>query len=990
MTYSTQTPSAKQREQTRQITFLQIMAMVLRTGLRKRGQHGRIHGCVRATFQVLDNIPTKYKVGIFATPSTYQAAIRFSSGPQAKDNIPGAQGMAIKLVGVPGHKILKSQADAVTHDFILLDFPVFFVRDTDSYARLVRDLAPPRKPGDEPEKWLEWLAQSHPEDVAIAKRYDARVVDNPLTQSFFSQVPYAFGLGDDTICRYGALPHPENKNAGPSVPSSDGNYLRQVMIDHLTTAAQPATFDFCVQLKTGATPEIIDSPTDEWDTPYQRVATITVMAQDFAQPDQDRFGQNLSYTPWHALPEHRPVGQINDIRLMVYRWSSRVRHLFNLRLQREPTSAIPPRPTGSCLARVVKYTALAAAVSIAVIGAFLWPMLHVDLPTYPAVEKQVWLEQQWQPGAREWYHHASQGGQFPPMINVPYEWFIALEQPVISIGAAGLLSDQTYLDRFGYIPSTTESGAFNWSSCAEPDDSKGYESSKELLAWRHRLPVGFACTDRQKDPMLSPDGKPWRQAATGETLSKLGLTCAACHTGRFTYGKTEFLVDGGSAMTDVIKLNSAIGLALLYTKYDWMRFNRFALRLLGSDANNDVARAVLHQQLNAVAERVITLVKLDGKANPDGDQEGYGRLDALNRIGNQVFAIDLDKPENYVGSTAPVHYPRIWDVPWFAWAQYNGSIRQPMVRNAGEAFGTGTPIVLTGDSALTAPQFSSAVQVHTLVKMEEQLAGTQQPNAPGGKKGFTGLVAPKWPADALGAIDPKLADQGAKLYNDNCAHCHLSKVGTEAFWNSKNWLDEKGVRQPYLNVNLIPVEEVGTDRSHVDDLAARRVALPPDLRLPSDKFAEALRDVVGSAVKRWYETQTPPVPEKQQDVMNGGRPNEVAYNFAYKSRPLDGIWATPPYLHNGSVPNIELLLSPLADRPKTFWLGHREYDPKHLGYVYDKLSGGFEFDTSRRGNYNTGHLFDDAPADGKPMPGRIGPKLSPDDRRALIEFLKTL
>ena len=78
------------------------------------------------------------------------------------------------------------------------------------------------------------------------------------------------------------------------------------------------------------------------------------------------------------------------------------------------------------------------------------------------------------------------------------------------------------------------------------------------------------------------------------------------------------------------------------------------------------------------------------------------------------------------------------------------------------------------------------------------------------------------------------------------------------------------------------------------------------------------------------------------------------------------------------------------------WLGlaagkgdaEAQYD---LGYVYDKkISGGFKFDTSKPGNRNTGHLFDDAPADGSTMPGRIGPKLSPDDRRALIEFLKTM
>jgi hypothetical protein len=974
----------------RQITFLQLVAMALRTGLRLRGQHGRMHGCVRATFEVLDNIPTKYKVGIFATPATYQATIRFSSGPQAKDSIPGAQGMAIKLVGVPGRKILEAEADAVTHDFILIDFPVFFVRDTDSYARLVRELAR-LKPDAKPEEWLHWLGQTHPEDVAIAERYDARVVDSPLTQQFWSQVPYAFGLGDGTICRYSAIPYPENKNAGPPPAPSHGNYLRQVMIDHLTTAAQTATFDFCVQLQIDATTAVIDSPTVEWGTPYQRVAIITIMAQDFAQPKQDRFGQNLTYTPWHALPEHRPVGQINEVRHMVYAWSARVRHLFTLTVPREPTSAEPPRAKGRRLARVVTFIMLAALVSIAAIGAFLWRKFHVDLPTYPAVERQVWLKQNWEPGAREWYHHANQGGQFPPLINVPYEWFIALEQPVLSIGAAGLLADQRYLDRFGYIPSTSESGAYDWRRCSEPDNSQGYESGKELRAWRHRLPVGFACSDRHSDPMLSPDGKPWRHPATGETMSAIGLTCAACHTGRFTYGNTEFLVDGGSAMADVIKLNKAIGLALTYTKLDPFRFNRFALRLLGPDASNEVARAALREQLDAVMKRAVTLNDLDDKTASQGVTEGSGRLDALNRIGNQVFAIDLDRLENYVGSSAPVHYPRIWDTPWFDWAQYNASIRQPMVRNAGEALGTGAPIALAGEpsggaATLTAPLYGSTVQVDTLFKMEAQLAGKQ----PDKEHGFTGLVAPKWPVEILGQIDQKLADRGAELYDAKCAHCHLPKVGSEAFWSSENWLKPNEFGRRYLHVNLIPVEEVGTDRSHVDDMAARRVNIPPNLQITSDKFGVALGQLVGKALRRWYDNQTPPVPPDKRAEMDGYRPNEIAANLAYKSRPLDGVWATPPYLHNGSVPDIEALLSPLADRPKTFWLGHRAYDPKRLGYRSDKLSGGFKFDTQLRGNHNTGHLFDDAPADGTTMPGRIGPKLSPDDRRALIEFLKSM
>ena len=63
-----------------------------------------------------------------------------------------------------------------------------------------------------------------------------------------------------------------------------------------------------------------------------------------------------------------------------------------------------------------------------------------------------------------------------------------------------------------------------------------------------------------------------------------------------------------------------------------------------------------------------------------------------------MFSIDLNKPENYAGSSAPVHYPRIWNTPWFDWVQYNGSIMQPMVRNAGESLGVSAELNLTDPS----------------------------------------------------------------------------------------------------------------------------------------------------------------------------------------------------------------------------------------------------------------------------------------------------
>jgi hypothetical protein len=119
-------------------------------------------------------------------------------------------------------------------------------------------------------------------------------------------------------------------------------------------------------------------------------------------------------------------------------------------------------------------------------------------------------------------------------------------------------------------------------------------------------------------------------------------------------------------------------------------------------------------------------------------------------------------------------------------------------------------------------------------------------------------------------------------------------------------------------------------------------------------------------------------------------PNELRGELAYKVRPLNGVWATPPYLHNASVPSVYALLSPIEDRPKRFYLGNREYDPVNLGYRTDYLANGFEFDTSIRGNSNTGHQFRKEYDEKKPVKGTIGPELSPDDRKALIEYLKTL
>jgi hypothetical protein len=118
---------------------------------------------------------------------------------------------------------------------------------------------------------------------------------------------------------------------------------------------------------------------------------------------------------------------------------------------------------------------------------------------------------------------------------------------------------------------------------------------------------------------------------------------------------------------------------------------------------------------------------------------------------------------------------------------------------------------------------------------------------------------------------------------------------------------------------------------------------------------------------------------------NGYRDDEVTAPLAYRARPLAGVWATPPFLHNGSVPSLYELLLPADQRPKQFYTGSRNFDPARVGYQHDSFSGAFTYNTNAVGNSNAGHEFSNMPGNGV-----IGPELTDAERWALIEYLKSL
>jgi hypothetical protein len=578
------------------------------------------------------------------------------------------------------------------------------------------------------------------------------------------------------------------------------------------------------------------------------------------------------------------------------------------------------------------------AVAIAALDCYF----SVDLPTFAKPRRIIWLSQGWDSRRAAWFHHADQGTETFP---VPYEWFVALEQPSRLYESGGLLANTEYLDRYGFIPEERPNS----------------------------LPIGFA----HRGQFFMPSFVPWRNPATGKSYTRLGLTCAACHTGRISYQGTEVRIEGAPAATNLDLFQKGLAYAVLKTRWDPFRLHRFQNHILGEHPTSQ-AKEKLNSQLAATWALIKKVKDLDDRVAHQRTDEGYCRLDALNRIGNMVFSLDLQNDANYAAQSAPVHYPRIWDAPWFLWVQYDGSIEQPMIRNAGEALGVAAPLDLSGGPNRI---FTSTLRVDALYAMEHMLAGSP----PGPARGFTGLRAPRWPAGVLPPINVGLARQGQRLYADLCQKCHLPPVGTPAFWNSKYWRAPNSAGERYLDLPVVHIPYIGTDPAEATSLATRTVNLHSPLGGANTPFGPALGDVVQRVVAKYYDTQRPPTSNDDRQRMNGHRPNGIRALLAYKARPLDGIWATPPYLHNASVPTLYDLLSPTEERPASFSLGGREYDPVNVGLKKTSDARLFKLDTVLAGNRATGHEFSN-----KRRPGRIGRYLQPSERHALVEYLKTL
>ena len=458
------------------------------------------------------------------------------------------------------------------------------------------------------------------------------------------------------------------------------------------------------------------------------------------------------------------------------------------------------------------------------------------------------------------------------------------------------------------------------------------------------------------------------------------MTCAACHTNEIRLGDTGYRVDGAPTQGDVQAFLAALTAALQRTQSDPQKFARFAAKVLGAN-NNAAAQTDLQGQLTMMINtRVGYNLRNFAGYNPNLLQQPsptrYARLDAVGAIVNQAYfhatrAADLTSPiAGAMLADAPVSYPFLWDTPQHDFVQWLGIAKSggpfdilSLSRNVGEVLGVFAEIGIPERPSILNIGYSSSVKIPELGELEN-LVKT--------------LWSPQWPAD-FPKIDQEAAAKGAALYQTNCLSCHALINRTDPNRKVTAVMKDSGT-DPRASTNFF--NRTGPS-GKLNGVNINFVPFTPKFGPIADADSMVSNEVIGIILGQF---KGAPPDELQQMSFRGGRARSAALAVVregarYKSRPLDGIWATAPYLHNGSVPNLDALLRPAAKRPSSFSIGVKTFDPVRVGYL-NRRSGfpAVQRQEFRRdanlGNSNAGHEF--------------GASFSDEERSWMLEYLKTL
>jgi len=581
------------------------------------------------------------------------------------------------------------------------------------------------------------------------------------------------------------------------------------------------------------------------------------------------------------------------------------------------------------------------------------------------------------PAQKETYYHLSQGSEILP-------WILLTAVDVADPGSNKPFVEN--LERYGLLPDPAR------------DDA---------------LPVGLAVSS---NPFTFG-------------MDFVGITCAACHVGELRHGGKAVRIDGAPNMFNMQLFYSQAIEALMAATADRGKLWR-ALKRLGRQDYGRYgpaapfvrpatlvyygANMLLHRdRLDARLELIAVIRAAKEQRDPKHPTSGFGRLDAFDGTRNFIFTrlrkadaggefavnranmVRLDaavkfpplwsrkaQPLELVAAyrEQPQRFPPVWGFKDYDWIEWTINTTTVLERNFTETLGAGATVVL--DPRRTASLFESSIPIRNMHDLE-WLAYYIDP--------------PRWPTAIFGEIRPDLAAAGEGIFRSRCAGCH-------------EYGDDRRTPNGLIRLRGMRPEEVRTDAT-----VAVRISCPvPDtgaLAIPPRSYtaeeSQLLRDCAGvkagtaftgNSFARTVQAAVDSIKQKafaaagidaaQQRAMEDlDRRGGVFWRDTlldtrppygpYAPRPLYGIWAAAPYLHNGSVPTLYHLLLPPEQRPKTFALGKREYDPVRLGFAVDTACDQQDcvVDTTRTGDGNGGHLF--------------GTDLAEPDRMALLEYLKT-
>jgi mono/diheme cytochrome c family protein len=842
---------------------------------------------------------------------------------------------------------------------------------------------------------------------------------------YWSNVP--FRQGTDAAVKYCATPDSTN----PAHALQDGfNCLQDELTRHVNEDERMSAFDFALQFldaermtSRGRRRDAsfwIENASIEWkeeEAPFHVVGRLRLLPKSVLSPETTN-AVAIDVTE-HSTPDCRPLGSINRARWYAESASRKAR----LDGVVEMPAPVPVRrswPRSLLRWAVLGGVGVLALILAAGIG-YRWtsgwytpPLEHVDEVFYL---DQGWGAQADSP-ARDLYYYTPQGAQ---LNGIRYSWFINLQRPFRS----SRLADPDHLRQLNFLvdPFPTRSN---------PD----------------QLPVGFA---RQYDETLHDYVLDVTCAAchTGQLNVKRP-------DGRMM----AIRIDGGQAMhaftgTRPGGLLMEAGLGLITTFGNPFKFNRFARNVLGADAGMWEKFRLWREVGGVVGVLGNRVLRGSFASRLAPTEEGFGRIDAVTRISNVVFGDGIDR-SNYRPARGPASLPYVWNIWKFDWVQYGGFVSQPMARNMGEVMGTGAEYRLLDDFGRPIPpaeRYRTSIAFDNLQRIESTLQTLKPPpwpeallgkidheSADRGKDLFeahcVGCHGPHVAADALthavgpgrGPADPlwvirvkALADVGtdpAAATDLVGIRVDLTRSGLETAEVKRLLLRELETKKaraiglvPALEAELKRKKQAGAPQATLDEIetevkeasarygnADEQIVSLDKLDLRSVSIGEGLT-ILGMTVRERYYADNH-FSEAAKACFDGFGTLDLPQAIpGYKPRPLEGVWATPPFLHNGSVPTLYDLLSPVEERPTTFYLGTREFDPLKVGYVTKPAfpgAGGFWFDTTKEGNRNIGHEFrkgyvpfdDEKPAEAQYQGGVIGPEFTPQQRKDLVEYLK--